>query len=194
MFFFEKNGQWGMTAAGISDVIMKTDIDIAVLRTTTPALHPFNTPYPVARLGDSNDLREGQAIAASGFPFGYALLKSSRSANSSLSVGVISAILPAPPVITAEPEAFKSFQVDMTLNRGNSGGPVFRLDDREVLGIVAGGYTQSDTPVGINFAIPINWAKPVIQDMLEKMDDFRLQASPELTSGTGPDPVTEPSD
>src|SRR5262249_56429032 len=85
MFFFVRDGQWGMTAAGISDVILKTDVDVAVLRTATPTLHPFKTPYPVVRLGDSNQLREGQAIAASGFPFGFELHQAAGSANSSLS-------------------------------------------------------------------------------------------------------------
>jgi S1-C subfamily serine protease len=127
-------------------------------------------------MGDSNTLKEGQEVSACGFPYGYELHLASASANASLSVGVISAILPAPVVLQAAPDRFKCFQVDMMLNPGNSGGPVFRPGDGEAVGIVSSGYTPEGVPTGINFAIPINRAKPAITSMLEEIDEFRRKA------------------
>jgi S1-C subfamily serine protease len=167
LFLFEDGNRWGLLEVMIKDVLSDREIDIAVLRANATYFRKEGEPYPSMRMGDSNTLKEGQEVAACGFPYGYELHVASASANASLSQGVVSAILPAPLVLQTEPDKCKSFQVDMTLNPGNSGGPVFRPGDGEVVGIVSSGYTPQGVPIGINFAIPINQAKVAIKKMHE---------------------------
>ena len=103
---------------------------------------------PVARLGDSDKLRIGEWVMAIGNPFGL---------EQTVTVGIVSA---KGRVIGAGP--YDDFiQTDASINPGNSGGPLFNLKG-EVIGIntaiVAGGQ-------GIGFAIPVNMAKQVVEQL-----------------------------
>jgi len=107
---------------------------------------------PVAVLGDSDKLRVGQWAAAIGNPFGL---------DRTFTVGVISATGRSNMGI----EAYEDFiQTDASINPGNSGGPLLNIHG-EVIGIntaiVAAGQ-------GIGFAIPINMAKNVVEQLLRK--------------------------
>ncbi len=113
--------------------------------------------------------------AACGFPFG-AQIQPSNAVNPTLSIGVVSAILPAPHVIQAVPENFREFQLDMAIQKGNSGGPVFRPADGTAVGIVAAAEFVSRVPIGIGYAIPINRAKPLVTALLDEADEFRRRA------------------
>jgi serine protease Do len=106
---------------------------------------------PVAKLGESDDLKVGEWVMAIGSPFGF---------DHSVSVGVVSAIgrnLPS--------ENYVPFiQTDVAINPGNSGGPLFNLKG-EVIGINSQIYSRTGGFMGLSFAIPVSMAKSVIQQL-----------------------------
>lgn len=119
--------------------------DIAVIKITA-------TDLPAAVLGDSDKLDVGQWAIAIGNPFGL---------DRTMTVGVISATGRSNMGI----ETYENFiQTDASINPGNSGGPLLNVYG-EVIGIntaiVAAGQ-------GIGFAIPINMAKPVFSQLIQK--------------------------
>lgn len=119
--------------------------DIAVIKINAADL-------PVAVLGDSDKLEVGQWAVAIGNPFGL---------DRTMTVGVISATGRSNMGI----ETYENFiQTDASINPGNSGGPLLNVYG-EVIGIntaiVAAGQ-------GIGFAIPVNMAKPVVAQLIQK--------------------------
>lgn len=119
--------------------------DIAVIKINAADL-------PVAVLGDSDKLNVGQWAIAIGNPFGL---------DRTMTVGVISATGRSNMGI----ETYENFiQTDASINPGNSGGPLLNVYG-EVIGIntaiVAAGQ-------GIGFAIPINMAKPIFSQLIQK--------------------------
>ncbi|MDD5287350.1 MAG: DegQ family serine endoprotease [Desulfuromonadaceae bacterium] len=122
-----------------------TKTDIAVIKINVADL-------PAAVLGDSDKLEVGQWAIAIGNPFGL---------DRTMTVGVISATGRSNVGI----ETYENFiQTDASINPGNSGGPLLNVYG-EVIGIntaiVASGQ-------GIGFAIPINMAKPVFAQLIQK--------------------------
>ena len=109
--------------------------------------------YPVIELGDSDAAKIGQWVIAVGNPFGL---------SATVTVGVVSAKGRA--VGIAEYEDF--IQTDAAINPGNSGGPLLDLDGKAI-GINTAIFSQSGGYMGIGFAIPINMAK-LIKDQLVK--------------------------
>ncbi len=103
---------------------------------------------PTVQLGDSDKLRVGDPVVAIGNPFGL---------GNTVTSGIVSA---KERVVGAGP--YDDFiQTDASINPGNSGGPLFDLDGRVVgvnTAMVAGG-------TGIGFAIPINLAKVVEEEL-----------------------------
>jgi serine protease Do/serine protease DegQ len=119
--------------------------DIAVIKINVADL-------PAAVLGDSDKLEVGQWAIAIGNPFGL---------DRTMTVGVISATGRSNMGI----ETYENFiQTDASINPGNSGGPLLNVYG-EVIGIntaiVAAGQ-------GIGFAIPINMAKPIFTQLIQK--------------------------
>jgi serine protease Do len=121
--------------------------DIALLKVKADNL-------PVVTIGDSNKLKVGEWAMAIGSPFGF---------DHSVSVGVVSAInrnLPS--------ENYVPFiQTDVAINPGNSGGPLFNLEG-EVIGINSQIFTRSGGFMGLSFAIPIDAAMDVIEQLKTK--------------------------
>jgi len=120
--------------------------DLAVIRVAA------KEELPVARLGDSDALRVGEWAIAIGNPFAL---------GHTLTVGVVSATGRSEVGIAA----YENFiQTDASINPGNSGGPLLNVRG-EVIGIntaiVASGQ-------GIGFAIPINMARKVMDDLVKK--------------------------
>lgn len=107
-------------------------------------------------LGDSRKLQVGQRVLAIGNPFGF---------QGTLTTGVVSAL--GRTVQTSDNTFIDdAIQTDAAINRGNSGGPL--LDSRgEVIGINSAIYSPSGTAAGIGFAIPINTARRVAEDLIE---------------------------
>jgi S1-C subfamily serine protease len=108
-------------------------------------------------LGDSRNLLVGQRVLAIGNPFGF---------QSTLTTGVVSSL--GRTVQTSDTTFIdEAIQTDAAINRGNSGGPLLNSHG-EVVGINSAIYSPSGTAVGIGFAIPINTAKRVANDLITK--------------------------
>jgi serine protease Do len=111
--------------------------DIAVLRIEAKGL-------PVVSLGDPARARPGDWVLAIGSPFGF---------ENSVSAGIVSAKGRSLPGETYVP----FIQTDVAVNPGNSGGPLFNLQG-EVIGINSQIYSRSGGYQGVSFAIPIDVA------------------------------------
>ena len=120
-------------------------------RTDLAVLHIKAKDLPVATLGDSDKLDVGEWAIAIGSPFGL---------EHTVTVGVISA-KGRSGLGTGTYEDF--VQTDASINPGNSGGPLINIDG-EVIGINAM-IIQPGT--GIGFAIPINMAKQILDDLIK---------------------------
>jgi Do/DeqQ family serine protease len=121
-------------------------------RTDLAVLHIKAKDLPVATLGDSDKLEVGEWAIAIGSPFGL---------EHTVTVGVISA-KGRSGLGTGTYEDF--IQTDASINPGNSGGPLINIDG-EVVGINAM-IIQPGT--GIGFAIPINMAKQILNDLIKQ--------------------------
>jgi serine protease Do len=102
---------------------------------------------PVLKLGKSQDLKAGQWVVAIGSPFGF---------DHTVTQGIVSAIGRSLPNENYVP----FIQTDVPINPGNSGGPLFNLAG-EVVGINSQIYTRSGGFMGVSFAIPIDVAMDV---------------------------------
>jgi serine protease Do len=132
--------------------------DIAVIKVKGKNL-------PAAKLGDSDRIEVGEWVLAVGNPFQL---------ENTVTAGIISA-RGRSNVGLAEYEDF--IQTDAAVNPGNSGGPLVNLDG-EVIGITTAIVTGGRSPfpfqpgptgnLGIGFAIPINMAKQVMEQLIEK--------------------------
>jgi len=125
--------------------------DVAVVR-VDPAAHPLQ-PVP---LGRSAAVVVGQPVAAIGSPFGE---------QSSLSVGVVSAVDRTIDSLTSGYSVSDAIQTDTPINKGNSGGPLFDARGR-VIGINAQIRSTSGNAEGVGFAIPIDTARRALEQLL----------------------------
>ncbi len=124
--------------------------DVAVVR-VDPADHTL-APVP---LGDSDMVVVGTPVAAIGSPFNE---------QSSLSVGVVSAVDRSIASLTSSYNVVGAIQTDAPINRGNSGGPLFDARGR-VIGINAQIRSNSGTAEGVGFAIPIDIARRALDQL-----------------------------
>lgn len=131
---------------------------------------------PALALGDSDAVKEGQAIAFTGFPIGGALGFSPvthRGMVSSITPIVLPAAndqrLSARSIRSVRDGAFNIFQLDGTAYPGNSGGPVFDPQTGAVVGVInmvfvrGSRETALSQPSGITYAIPSNFIAPLLQ-------------------------------
>lgn len=125
---------------------------IGVDRRTDVALLKIKAKnLPKVTLGNSNNIKVGQWVAAIGSPFGL---------ENTMTVGVISAINRALPQ-----ENFVPFiQTDVAINPGNSGGPLFNTEGH-VIGINSQIYSKTGGSMGLSFAIPIDVAIDVADQL-----------------------------
>ena len=130
--------------------------DLAVLKIDARNL-------PVAPLGDSDGLVIGEWAIAIGNPFGFVMANP----EPSVTAGVISA---TGRNLLGSSEGSGVYvdmiQTDASINPGNSGGPLVNARG-EVIGVNSSIYTPSQGSVGLGFAIPINRAKRVAEDLIE---------------------------
>lgn len=126
--------------------------DVALLK-----IDPKGKQLAALTLGDSATLQVGQKVLAIGNPFGF---------QSTLTTGVVSAL--GRTVQTSDSTFIdEAIQTDASINRGNSGGPLINTHG-EVIGINSAIYTPSGTAAGIGFAIPINTAKLIANDLISE--------------------------
>ena len=122
------------------------DSDVAVLRVDAKNL-------VAAPIGISSDLMIGESVVAVGNPFGL---------SGTVTTGVVSALGRSVPS-QDQSRTFTDFiQTDASINPGNSGGPLLNIEGK-VIGINVAIYQNAQ---GIGFAIPVDRAKKVIQDLL----------------------------
>ena len=129
--------------------------DLAVIRINAKNL-------PVAPLGSSTDLLIGEWAIAIGNPYGFILANS----EPSVTVGVVSGT--GRNLATPSEGAgvyVDMIQTDASINPGNSGGPLVNASG-EVIGVNSSIFSPSGGSVGIGFAIPINRARRVAEDLL----------------------------
>jgi S1-C subfamily serine protease len=125
--------------------------DVALIQIDAPR----GKQLPFLTMGDSDSLQVGQSVLAIGNPFGF---------ESTLTTGVVSALKRT---VQTGPQTFidGAVQTDAAINQGNSGGPL--LNSRgEVIGINSAIYSPSGAAAGIGFAIPINTARQIAQDLI----------------------------
>jgi serine protease Do len=109
---------------------------------------------PVADLGNSDALRVGEWVIAIGSPYG-------------LSQTVTKGIVSAKDVRNRGIASYENFiQTDAAINPGNSGGGLFNLSG-ELIGINTAIFSRSGGFQGIGFAVPVNWARNVMNDLLK---------------------------
>jgi serine protease Do len=117
---------------------------------------------PVARLGDSNDLRIGDWVVAIGNPFGFIL----ENPEPTVTAGVVSALNRSLGRSLSRGRDYSDLiQTDAAINPGNSGGPLVNLRG-EVVGLNVAIFTTSGGYQGIGFAIPVNNAKRIISRLI----------------------------
>jgi serine protease Do len=124
--------------ANVVGVDVRTDV--AVLKIDAAKL-------PVVRIGNPTGLKAGEWVIAIGSPFGF---------DNSVTAGIVSATARSLPG-----DAYTPFiQTDVAVNPGNSGGPLFNLQG-EVVGINSQIYSRTGGYQGVSFAIPIDVAMNV---------------------------------
>jgi serine protease Do len=111
---------------------------------------------PTVKLGNSERLKVGEWVVAIGSPFGFEL---------SVTAGIVSAKGRSLPDENGNYVPF--IQTDVAINPGNSGGPLFDLEG-EVVGINSQIFTRSGGFMGLSFAIPIDVAMEVVEQLKEK--------------------------
>ncbi|MDP2760088.1 MAG: DegQ family serine endoprotease [Sideroxyarcus sp.] len=120
-------------------------------RTDVALLKIDATSLPQIVLGDPEQLKVGEWVVAIGSPFGF---------DSSVTAGIVSAKGRSLPQ-----ENFVPFiQTDVAINPGNSGGPLFNMKG-EVVGINSQIYSRSGGYMGLSFAIPIDVAMDVVNQL-----------------------------
>lgn len=147
--------------------------DVAVLKINASNL-------PTVKVGDVQKARVGEWVVAIGSPFGF---------ENSVTAGIISA-----KSRTLPDEGYVPFlQTDVAINPGNSGGPLFNMNG-EVIGINSQIYTRSGGYQGLSFAIPIDVAMKIEEQLVAhgKVSHGRLgvtiqEVNQELASSFGLD-------
>ena len=119
--------------------------DIAVIKINAKNL-------PTVKLGDSSKVQVGQWVLAIGSPYGF---------ENTVTAGIVSATSRALPDGTYTP----FIQTDAPINPGNSGGPLFNMQG-QVIGINSQIYSQTGGFQGLSFAIPINLAHQIEEQLV----------------------------
>ncbi len=135
-------GEWMARLVG-SDVVT----DVAVLKIDAHDLH-------TASIGNSRRLKPGEWVAAIGAPYGL---------GDSIAVGVVSAL---DRTLPGDDHYVPLIQTDLSLNPGNSGGPLFDAQG-EVIGINSQIVLRDGGSAGISFAVPIDVAIDVAERLIQ---------------------------
>ena len=121
--------------------------DLAVLKISR------SEPFPFVHFGNSSQARVGDWVIAIGNPFNL---------GGTVTSGIVSAVVRP----TGQGGAYDRYiQTDASINRGNSGGPLFDMEGN-VIGINNAIFSPSGGSVGIGFAIPAETAEPIIEKLI----------------------------
>jgi serine protease Do len=127
-----------------------TRSDVAVIKIDATAL-------PVVKIGDMNKVRVGEWVVAIGSPFGF---------QNTVTAGIVSA--KSRENLSGDPnlDAVPFIQTDVAVNPGNSGGPLLNMRG-EVIGINSQIFSRTGSFAGISFAIPIDYAFNVADQLMK---------------------------
>lgn len=140
--------------------------DVALLKIDDPAALPF------VSFGNSDAARVGEEVMAVGNPFGF---------GGTVTTGIISG---KGRTIGSGGPYVDYIQTDASINRGNSGGPLFNMRG-EVIGVNTAIYSPTGGSVGVGFSVPSNVVSRIVADL---RDDGRVDRG---WLGVGIQPVTE---
>ena len=151
--------------------------DLAVLKVES------EQPLPATQLGNSDSLKAGQIVIAIGNPFGL-------TGGPAVTAGIVSSLNRS---IQTRSGVLELIQTDAAINPGNSGGPLVNTKG-EVIAINTANMPYAQ---GIGFAVPINTAKSILKELIEKGKVMRpwigiasMKLTPQLARYYGL-PVTE---
>jgi len=152
----------------LADVVAEDrEHDLALLRVQ-------GDPLPALSLGNADSVREGEMMVFTGFPIGAVLGLFPVTHR-----GIVSSITPVartadnaadltPAQLRRMRNPFDVFQLDAIAYPGNSGSPVYRQSDGEVIGVLNSVFIKEsreavlERPSGISYAIPINWLERLL--------------------------------
>ena len=136
--------------AGRFSLVVGSDetTDLAVIKVEADA------PLPVAVLGDSSALKAGQIVMAIGNPFGL-------TGGPAVTAGIVSSLDRS---IQAGTGVLELIQTDAAINPGNSGGPLVNTKGE----VVAINTANMPYAQGIGFAVPVNTAKEIRRELVER--------------------------
>ena len=135
----------------------KAEVIGADVRSDVALLKIDAIDLPTLKIGRSKELKVGEWVVAIGSPFQLSF---------SVTSGIVSAKGRSIP--NGSDSTYVPFlQTDVAINPGNSGGPLFNLEG-EVIGINSQIYTRSGGYMGVSFAIPIDYAMDVVEQLKEK--------------------------
>ena len=128
-----------------------TRSDVAVIKVEA------TSSLPTVKIGDMSKVRVGEWVVAIGSPFGFA---------NTVTAGIVSA--KSRENLTQDPnlDAVPFIQTDVAVNPGNSGGPLLNMHG-EVIGINSQIYSRTGAFAGISFAIPIDYAFNVAEQIIK---------------------------
>ena len=165
---FSGNGT-KLLARTASKVSIDHEHDLVLLKMDGP-------PLPAVHFGDSNHVREGDALAFTGFPIGTVLGIYPVTHRATLSC-ITPIVIPVPrarqltsKAIRQLPTPFTVFQLDATAYPGNSGSPLYDADTGRVVGLLNMVFVKStkedilSEPSGIAYAIPGDYIVQLIKD------------------------------
>lgn len=136
----------------LKGIVIGTDpaTDLAVVRIASTKLSDRN----IVKMGDSNSVKVGDWALAVGSPYGF---------EQTLTVGVVSALHRE---LSEEDANYPDLiQTDAAINKGNSGGPLLDVEG-QVVGVNAAIASPTGGSIGLGFAIPVNVAKSVLDDLV----------------------------
>jgi len=136
---------------------LKAKVVGADLRSDIAVLKVDATNLPVVKIGDTSKLRVGEWVIAIGSPFGFA---------NTVTAGIVSA--KSRENLSGDPnlDAIPFIQTDVAVNPGNSGGPLLNMRG-EVVGINSQIFSRTGSFMGISFAIPIDYAFNVADQLMK---------------------------
>lgn len=146
--------------------------DLALLRI-------LGDPLPALALGDADSVREGEMMVFTGFPIG-AVLGLYPVSHRGIVSSITPAARPADNAATLSPAQlrrmrypFDVFQLDAVAYPGNSGSPVYRESNGEVIGVLNSVFIKGsreaalEQPSGISYAVPVSWLKVLLDGVAE---------------------------
>lgn len=136
---------------------LKAKVIGADMRSDVAVIKVDATNLPTMKIGDTNKLRVGEWVIAIGSPYGFA---------NTVTAGIVSA--KSRENLSGDPnmDAVPFIQTDVAVNPGNSGGPLLNMHG-EVVGINSQIFSRTGSFAGISFAIPIDYAYNVAEQIIK---------------------------